>query len=373
MGNRGESQITWQIANWQGIILTIILCLGGLLPFNAAGQSLGRNMWVAYCISLVPGVFYLLLLKGLLRVYPGCTLYQINQKALGRKVGMVFTFIFLFQFLNAFAYYLLELVHFWISLEVHGQSIFIWSFLILLLTMYASRLGMEVISRVVFFVVVFLAIMVTMDTLLVLSEMSLQRFLPLWQFTWKPVVRSSLHYFFLPFSILSIVITFTPHFKRRSTSLRTICLGVLAAVTYFCINIARNVALLGDAIFLQYNPTMQALRMVEWNTAIIRLEIFGILTMMSISLSFLMITYAAVTNTLHEVFHTSKRPLIYTGVTISIIILMYGYYKMSNGLGINVVSIIGESLTGFLIVMQVVYYLIGRKRRRAAARTAPQE
>ncbi|MEG1500621.1 MAG: GerAB/ArcD/ProY family transporter, partial [Clostridiales bacterium] len=287
-----------QISSLQGILLIALISWGGLIPFFSIGQSLGRNIWVAYLLNFGMGLIYFFFLKEIAKAYPHSTLTAINQEVFGKKWGQVVNIIFLLQFISALSYYIMSGIYFWTSLQVHSMPIYVMGILIVILLIFAGKMGLEVIARSSLFISLFITIMAFGDTILVAEEMDFARFLPIADISWSGTMEAALNYFTCQFILMPLIFMFIPFIadinKKKAQpkqSAKIIFWGIFIPSIYLLLNIIRNVTLFGDSIFIEYYPTVQALRMVEWNTAVIRLETIGFLAIISISLSFLMLLF----------------------------------------------------------------------------------
>ena len=293
-----EMLFHWQLDSIQIVCLVTMLSLGAIVPVSSFGQEMGHNVWVSYVISIIAGFLYALILQSIMKLATSTGPLAISQEALGKVGGIILSSIFILMFFFLSAYYLNSIIYFWSYLNSQMDNFYLLAIVSLLLGALGAYMGIEVIGRVSLTIIVFIFLTWLMDTLIVIPEMRFDRFLPVGNFSWRTAFDAAFDIFLTQFLFLPFLLVIMPSYngKAKRKPSTYIFLGLGLATLYYVVATVRNIVLLGDSIFLQYYVNIQALRMVDWNSAVIRMEVIGQIVIVGSSLVFFMLTYFFIAN-----------------------------------------------------------------------------
>ncbi|MDR3148736.1 MAG: GerAB/ArcD/ProY family transporter, partial [Oscillospiraceae bacterium] len=89
-----------RVTKWQMISVGVCYMMGAILHFSEVSSTAERDSWIIPVMGFamfVPAiVVYILLTK----LHPQTGLYEINEQAMGKVLGKVFTFLYMIFFLN---------------------------------------------------------------------------------------------------------------------------------------------------------------------------------------------------------------------------------------------------------------------------------
>lgn len=314
---------TWRIDFWQLISLNAVLVLGVIIPFSSLGKEIGRNIWLAELVSLIMGLVFCFLISILMGKYRGKNLTKINVAVFGQKLGKVVNIVYLLQAMMMFIFILVSIIDFWQIFGMEKESYWVYAVIIIIIALFATRLGIEAIGRIAILVVFLLLLIFIFDLMLVLPQLDPDRLLPIGQVGRNTLVLISIKLFILQFSLLPLTLMLAPYLNNEGKKVKA---GLFAAWgltgAYIILSTLRNVSLLGDGIALYHYPIVQALRMVEWGPVFSRFEFLGIIIIMANALIFLMLANSIICIMAQEIINAKDyRTIIIPLAILSILIL----------------------------------------------------
>ncbi|MGI1658671.1 MAG: GerAB/ArcD/ProY family transporter [Desulfitobacterium sp.] len=122
--------------------LTIVLSLG--IP-NLILRELSQDFWQPLLLALLIEVCIAWLLYKMGLKYPGLTMFEYNEKILGKYLGKIGTFVFSAFFIVVVMVLVQITVEFYISMIMPDTPGYVFIFFILLVSTYAVCSGIEVI------------------------------------------------------------------------------------------------------------------------------------------------------------------------------------------------------------------------------------
>lgn len=271
-----------------------------------------QDSWLAVLGGGLISVPLVLVYLRLLRAFPGLNLLQIMSRVFGRVLGGAINLLYVLFFLSVTAANLRYLSDFMQqTIMVNTPSAVIIGCTILLCA-YASHQGANIVTRFsALFMVVILGLLLA-SLLLVSNLYDGANFQP--AFHQEPIEYA--HGFHLTTSILlgEIVIftMFAPDVTKRKRKMSFywfVGLGI-GFLTILAV-VLRETAVLGNTLPLFALPFFETLRLVSLSSALSRMEIIFVITLINIFFSkILMLFYVSVNSVAHLLHQPSYRPFI---------------------------------------------------------------
>ena len=296
----------------QGTAAVAVILLGSLLPVNAIGSHLGHHVWISLLIAVLPSPL-------MVHLYS-----KLNFRQEKRLLLMLSLVLLLLS-----AYYVLLMLSFWSAFEMRNTPVLVYALTFACFTFFSARLGRTAIERTASIVIAAFIIAVISDTILLMPDYSPRRLLPLAGADWPDVLITAVYYAALIYGMLPLTLgLFHKNEAGKSQALRR---GMLLGVCYYIICIGRNALLFGDTLRLEGYPTVRALRMMQWDAAVSRLELLGALAVLTVLLVYVVLLCRQLTDWLGEALHIKNDNKLLAAVCAALYGSSYaGYVQLSN-------------------------------------------
>ncbi|WP_121662069.1 GerAB/ArcD/ProY family transporter [Metabacillus litoralis] len=267
-----------KISKIQALMLGVssIIVTGHLLYIPVIIFHSGRDSWISLLVAIFPAMLVGLTVALLSQRYPGCSMVEYSQIILGKWIGKLFVFIFLFYFLHEASLSIRGFGEFYTAAITPRTPIVVYFIAILILAGYSIRCGLEVLVRTNQAILLFLIPIGILASILTHKDKDYQNFLPILEdsiITVFPGMLSivSLYSSFFVLSMVFQNISNTKHLKKYSI------ITMIILICMFIGPVSGVIAIYGEerATGL-YFPTFQILRDIEIG-ALQRLDILGIL------------------------------------------------------------------------------------------------
>ncbi|HHT47655.1 MAG TPA: endospore germination permease [Firmicutes bacterium] len=183
-----------KISSWQAtaLLMVNIISTAILFPPSFVSQLAGRDAWISFTLSGVIGLSIVYLVVLLCSRYPGLNLLQIGEVTLGRFLGKLVGFGFFLFFIFMTAIIVLEFSDFMATAFMPRTPLAVFNILMILFSLYAVYLGLEVICRISEAIIVPIIIFLLLIVIPLIKEVEVSSLLPLFEAGIRPVLRGSL-------------------------------------------------------------------------------------------------------------------------------------------------------------------------------------
>jgi spore germination protein KB len=277
----------FRLSNLQAMFLIASIPLGSVLGLTSSGQMMGHNIWVPMVISIGGGFLLALLIKDIILLYPGKDLAQIFESSFG-SVGKIGAFICFANILLAFSFHVLCGVYFLNFVGMYHTPVYVFALIMIAISSIAAYYGLEVIARISILLILTFFVVFAIDNIFLISMADFENLLPIGPLDPLVTTTVSLTLFAGQFGVLLLALIIAPQIKDQSKITKIIFWGLMISATYFILNIIRIIAAIGDELLLHYYPLLHLLRMVTWHTSYARIDLGGILIVLTISFLLLM-------------------------------------------------------------------------------------
>lgn len=268
-----------KISTWQATALLTINMISTaiLFPPGFVPQLAGRDAWISFALGGVCGFFIVFLVALLCSRYPGLNLLQIGEVILGRFAGKLVGSGFAFFFILTTAVAVNEFSDFMITAFMPRTPLPVFIILMVLFSLYAVNLGLEVIGRVSEVVIFPITLFLALSMIFMVNRVEISFLLPVFEAGYLPVLRGS--FIFLPWTAQAFVLGMLyPYLVRPSQALK---IGLLAVACVCLYMIAGAIFLEGILGFRQtarvLYPLLTYVRLIKVGGFLERLDAIVIL------------------------------------------------------------------------------------------------
>ncbi|CQR48301.1 Spore germination protein YndE [Paraliobacillus sp. PM-2] len=178
-----------------------------LIVPSITAQYAGRDMWLSPILSSISGFLIVWITWGLHQLFPGETIIEYSEKILGRLLGKILSFLFLFFLLHTFGTIAREYGEFIVGEILNTTPIVVVIGSMLVVCAFAVRGGIEVIARCA---QMFLPIVILFSIIMVLlsiPDFDLTHMSPVMESGWKPAIEGSIipHVWFIELVLITFL------------------------------------------------------------------------------------------------------------------------------------------------------------------------
>ncbi len=233
-----------------------------------------QDSWLAVLLGFAGCIPFILIYIGLMNQFPGMNLIQISRKVYGPVVGSILSAFYVWFFLTLTSLNLRDLgdfIHQTIMPET--PSIVILS-VFLLVCVWAVRNGIQVVTRYSTLFALFSILVIGLTTLLTSNLMDFDHFLPVLRLPLKSYIQGTHIVSTIPFGEIMVFLMISPNIALKEKKPGRYYLGgfALGGLSLLAV-VVRDLAVLGDSLFLFTLPSFETQRMASLTESISRLEI----------------------------------------------------------------------------------------------------
>jgi len=257
-------------------MLTVVVILSTVILFvpSVTAEKAKQSAWIVPMVASLAGVVTLWLVTQLGRRFPNDTLPQYSQMILGKFFGKLLVVWYCFFFIFASILIVHEFIEFTSITLLPATPPMVLSLSLMLVGVYATSKGLEVIARMNQFIFPLLLIALMVGFILSWFKMDLDRLLPLLEEGIKPVIVAS----WTPASwygeVIFIAFIF-PQLNKPKEIFKKGFLGLMLAAGIMAMMIFFTIAIFGSELSSSFTfPFWSIIRYLEFGKYIQRLEIF---------------------------------------------------------------------------------------------------
>ena len=249
------------ISEKQGIAIIGVFLLGSSVVTGTA-RAAGRDSWLATLVAMAAALPFLLVYARLCALYPGCSLFEMLEKALGKVPGRLFCLFCVLSSGLLCAAHIRIFMEFVSITALHRTPQILMGLTLALLSVWILRCGVEILGRCasVFAVVVTLSLLLTV--VLLGDVMNPKNLLPVWTVPEDVLLRDSLRQLSYPFTQIFFCLAFAGNLKKTANPRRVFLLGFAWGGALLLMGALRDLTALGG-------PTYSAMLYPSYITAAI--------------------------------------------------------------------------------------------------------
>lgn len=311
------------ISSSQLLFMIIGFIQAGNLLLAFSSGVLKHDGWLALIAALVLSIPIALSYAVLSNQFPGKNLVQINDLIYGPYLGKLISISYIMIFLSLVSLNLRFFSDFLITYIMPETPI--WAILIILtfVCAWAVRGGIEVIARCSFVIVAIASIIILSTTVLMLGDMELKNFLPIFDLPLKDFIHGvhiifSIHYL----EIVAFLMVMAYVNKSNQVKFSMLAGLVLGAFSILILEV-RNIAVLGRVSEIVSSPSFITVRYLSVAEVFTRMEMLvAIMLIMTVFLKVSILYYGVVIGTAQILKLRTFVPLVIPIGIIAIILAM---------------------------------------------------
>ncbi|ADK14710.1 spore gernimation protein [Clostridium autoethanogenum] len=283
------------ISNTQLTFLIIGLLQSASITVAFVSGITKSNTWISLLTSFIIISFMMLVYTSLNKRYPDKNLIEINTIVYGRYLGKIISILYIFFFWFLIPSNVRGISDIYSTYLFPQTDLTIFVVVIILTCMYTIKKGIEVIARIGSILTILIIIVTVIITVLILNDMHLSNFLPLFQINFKKFIQGTNIMVSIPFGELITFLMIFPYVNDKGKVKRFSFWGLIIGTIQFLIIILRNTAVLGNIGYIHVLPSYQVARLINIGEVITRMEIlFGVMLLFNVFLKICIFYYATV-------------------------------------------------------------------------------
>lgn len=263
-----------EISSSQLMFLITGFILGSTLIVTFVYGVTNRDTWLAVLAGWVISFPFVLVCIAIAQKFPGKNLVQINDLVYGSYLGKLFSAFYALFFLITTSQNLRYIGDFILTYIMPETPLELILIMFVFVCAWAVRSGLEVIARCSGVFVVITLIIVIFTFVLLMKDMKFANFLPVLETPLKSFIQGTHIMVVIPFCEIIIFLMIIPYLNEIKQARSSVMTGLLlGGATLFTITI-RDIAVLGIIISIITQPSFEAVRLIDIENILTRLEIF---------------------------------------------------------------------------------------------------
>ncbi|ACV61690.1 spore germination protein [Desulfofarcimen acetoxidans DSM 771] len=231
----------------QTILLLINLVTATATMFipSVSTAICGRDAWLASLIATLPGIYQVIILCTLGKIYPGQTIIQYLQTVLSAWPGKILGLCYIFFFLHTNAFIIREFSELITNTIMPHTPNVVFISIMVLICAYAIGSGLEVLSRVIEITIFIIIIIVIILVALTAQAADLNNLLPLLDNNPMPILNASLVHFAWRGEVILLAM-FLPFLAKPNNAMRCGIVAQLLVGILISVDTVAMIAVLGS-------------------------------------------------------------------------------------------------------------------------------
>ena len=263
-----------KITNWQGILFivsTIVPSALLSLP-SIVLQYADKDAWISIILTTGIGIMLAIIYGTVFLKNPGLTIFDIVQNKLGIFFRYLIGFLLMtYYFLDSISV-LRQFINFITDSVMKQTPAFVIGGIAILIALYASFQGIEVISRVNLIIILISFMSFSISTLFYLKEMDFTQLLPIFDTPWNDIALGGVSVLSW-FAEVAVILVIAPYLQHNKNVRKVAVIGILITGLSMTWTLIGVVAVFGSEILPMYHyPTFSVFRIIEVANFIERID-----------------------------------------------------------------------------------------------------
>jgi spore germination protein KB len=253
-----------KISNLQLFLLTIGYIEGAVYALSFAINLSKHDTWLTVLAGLIITVPFGYIYALLVKRFPGLNLTAIHKLIYGRYLGAAISLYYLCFFLLLVSLTIKDIGDIFNVFFMPETPQVMMLIAFTCVCAYAAWNGIEILARVVPFIVTVVSVTIVATTFMLLPKMDFTNFLPIGELTFINFIHSTQIITEVTFGLtltIFLLIGFTVNDQHRAG--RALLLGILSGTAFFMIVVIRNTAVLGNTEAMLFSPSFQTSRLIN--------------------------------------------------------------------------------------------------------------
>jgi spore germination protein KB len=253
-----------KISNSQFIFLIVGFIEGSIFLVYFVSNLAQHDAWLTILSGLgviIPfGYTYALLAKR----FPGVNLARIHTVIYGPYLGTAISLLYLSYFFLILALNTKDIGDFYTNFFMRETPMEIFLMIFACVCAYAAWKGIEILARIVPFIVSFVSFIIIGTAFMLLSRMDFSNFLPIGELSFVNFIHSTQIIAEIPLGELIVFLPIAFALNDSKPVVKTFLSALVAATAFFLVITVRNTAVLGNTEPIMVSPSFQAARLIHF-------------------------------------------------------------------------------------------------------------
>ncbi|WP_367387161.1 spore germination protein [Bacillus vallismortis] len=271
-----------QISIRQLFVMIIIFELGSSLLITP-GTIAGRDAWIAVLLGCAGGLFLFYLYQGIYQCYPDFSPKEYMDDMLGTTLSWIFSFLYILYFAYIAARVLRDFGEMLLTFAYHDTPIIIVNALLIVVSIYAVRKGIEVLARSaeLLFGAMYLLGALGLVLLIVSGSVEPQNLKPVLADGVYPIVHSVFtQTMYVPFGEVVLFVMIFPYLSDRKGVKKTGMLAMIISGLVVTLTVAINISVLDVDLTLRSQfPLLSTIQTIKVEEFLDRLDVLFMLAL----------------------------------------------------------------------------------------------
>lgn len=214
------------ISQKQGISLIALFIIGSSV-LEVSGLEAEKDFWLAIILAISMALPLVLIYARILSIFKGYNLFEIIEICFGKIIGKGIIIIFTLFIFEEGAELIRNVGQFIIVSSLTKTDLIVAMIFIMILAVWVTRLGIEVLARWGELFVIFLSGFIVISVLLLIPEMNLNNIFPVLDKGIKPVLAGAYEVLIFPFAQTFTFTMVLSSFCKKKAYYKVYILGVL--------------------------------------------------------------------------------------------------------------------------------------------------
>ncbi|MHC5548281.1 spore germination protein GerKB [Bacillus subtilis] len=266
----------------QLFVMIIIFELGSSLLITP-GSMAGRDAWIAVLLGCAIGLFLFYLYQGIYQCYPNSSPKEYMDDMLGTKLSWLFSFLYILYFAYIAARVLRDFGEMLLTFAYHDTPIIIVNALLMVVSIYAVRKGIEVLARAaeLLFGAMYLLGAIGLVLIIVSGTIDPHNLKPVLANGISPVLHSVFtQTMYVPFGEVVLFVMIFPNLNDRKDVKKMGMIAMAISGLIVALTVAINISVLDVDLTLRSQfPLLSTIQTIKVEEFLDRLDVFFMLAL----------------------------------------------------------------------------------------------
>lgn len=263
------------ISEKEGISIFIFFLTGATLVFPT-GAAAGKDLWIAILISILFSLIISLVYIKILVSYPGKDLFEILELLFGKIIGKMISLLYVWFAFHLASLTFYDFYSFIKTVTFPETQIYLAVIFPIIIVIWGVKIGIEGIGRFSNITIIPVFLFMFLSLSLLIPKMNFDRFLPLLEHGFKPVIKGTFMVFTFPLAESVVLLGVLNNFKEKKSIPKVYIFGTLIAGSILLLSKITDIAVLGFNTFSEYYfPLYATVSRIQLGDFIQRIEIIA--------------------------------------------------------------------------------------------------
>ena len=237
---------------------------------------LKQETWISVVLGYLISLPVIWVYIKLAELYPQKTLIKINDSVFGKKLGKLFSLLYFWFFFSLAFLNVATISRFMVLFVMPETSLMVVMAMFVFVCVYSVRKGLETMTRYSAFFVIIAATYTAVNSMLLLQQMKLSNFFPLFVSPLIKYVQATHIIAIVPLCEIMTFMMLFPNVKKGKSIKKPVFLGLTFGAMAHLVTISRDTAVLGALSAYLELPSFEAIRLINIANTLTKVEIFYI-------------------------------------------------------------------------------------------------